>query len=125
MELIDTDVLIDVQRGFAAAADWFATDRDVGIPGFVVMELVQDARNSDEVQKALALVDGLEVVWPSEAECQTALEEFSTLHLSHGLGLLDALIAATAVGHGGVLNTFNERHYRMFPGLMTLRPYQR
>ena len=89
------------------------------------MELVQDARNSDEVQKALALVDGLEVVWPSEAECQTALEEFSTLHLSHGLGLLDALIAATAVGHGGVLNTFNERHYRMFPGLTTVRPYGR
>ena len=125
MELIDTDVLIDVQRGFAAAADRFATDRDVGIPGFVVMELVQDARNSDEVEKALALVDGLEVVWPSEVECQAALEQFSKLHLSHGLGLLDALIAATAVGHGGVLNTFNERHYRIFPGLMTLRPYRR
>ncbi len=101
MELIDTDVLIDVQRGFGAAADWFATDPDVGVPGFVVMELVQDARNSDEVQKALALVDGLEVVWPSVAECQTALEQFSKLHLSNGLGLLDSLIAATAVGHGG------------------------
>jgi predicted nucleic acid-binding protein len=125
MELLDTDVLIDIQRGFAAAAEWFAIDPDVGIPGFVVMELVQDARNSDEVRKALALVDGLQVVWPSEAECQTALEEFSTLHLSHGLGLLDALIAATAVGHGGVLNTFNERHYRMFPGLTTVRPYRR
>ena len=125
MELIDTDVLIDVQRGFAAAADWFATDRDVGIPGFVVMELVQDARNSDEVRKALALVHSLKVVWPSEAECLTALDEFSRLHLSHGLGLLDALIAATAVGYGGVLNTFNERHYRMFPGLTTVRPYQR
>ena len=125
MELLDTYVLIDIQRGFAAAAEWFAIDPDVGIPGFVVMELVQDARNSDEVRKALALVDGLQVVWPSEAECQTALEEFSTLHLSHGLGLLDALIAATAVGHGGVLNTFNERHYRMFPGLTTVRPYRR
>ena len=125
MELLDTDVLIDIQRGFAAAAEWFAIDPDVGIPGFVVMELVQDARNSDEVRKALALVDGLQVVWQSEAECQTALEEFSTLHLSHGLGLLDALIAATAVGHGGVLNTFNERHYRMFPGLTTVRPYRR
>ena len=125
MELIDTDVLIDIQRGLGAAADWFATDPDVGIPGFVVMELVQDARNSDEDRKALALVDGLEVVWPSEAECQTALEEFSTLHLSHGLGLLDALIAATAVGHGGVLNTFSERHYRMLPGLTTVRPYRR
>ena len=106
MELIDTDVLIDVQRGFGAAADWFATDPDVGIPGFVVMELVQDARNSDEVQKALALVDGIEVVWPSDAECQTALEQFSKLHLSHGLGLLDALIAATALGHGSVLNGY-------------------
>ena len=41
-----TDVLIDVQRGFKAAEDWFATDREVGVPGFVVMELVQDARNS-------------------------------------------------------------------------------
>ena len=91
----------------------------------VVMELVQDARNFDEIQKALALVDGLEVVWPSEAECQTALEQFSKLHLSNGLGLLDSLIAATAVGHGGVLNTFNERHYRMFPGLTTVRPYRR
>ena len=125
MELIDTDVLIDIQRGFGAAADWFATDPDVGVPGFVVMELAQDARNSDEVQKALAIVDGLAVVWPSEEECQTALEQFSTLHLSHGLGLLDALVAATAVGHGGVLNTFNERHYRMFPGLTTVRPYKR
>ena len=89
------------------------------------MELVQDAHNFDEVQKGLALVDGLEIVWPSEAECQTALEQFSELDLSHGLGLLDALIAATALGHGSVLNTFNERHYRMYPGLTTVRPYRR
>ena len=42
-----------------------------------------------------------------------------------GLGLLDSLIAATAVGHGSVLNTFNDRHYRMFPGLTIVRPYRR
>ena len=125
VELVDTDVLIDVQRGLSVAADWFAAERDVGVPGFVVMELVQDARNSEEVHKALALVEGLEVVWPSQAECQSALEQFSRLHLSHGLGLLDALIAATAVGHGIVLNTFNERHDRMFAGLTTVRPYRR
>ena len=40
MELLDTDVLIDIQRGFAAAAEWFAIDPDVGIPGFVVMEQI-------------------------------------------------------------------------------------
>jgi hypothetical protein len=30
-----------------------------------------------------------------------------------------------AVGHGTVLNTFNERRYRMFPGLTIARPYER
>lgn len=125
MELVDTDVLIDIQRGYRAAEEWFAADRDVGVPGFVVMELVQDARNADEVQKAMALVDNLPVVWPSLADCRFALDQFSVLHLPHGLGLLDAMIAATAVGHGCVLNTFNERHYRMFPGLTTVRPYHR
>jgi predicted nucleic acid-binding protein len=89
MELVDTDVLIDVQRGFKAAEDWFATHREVGVPGFVVMELVQDARNSDEVRKALALVEGFEIVWPSRAECQTALDQFAKLHLSHSLGRVD------------------------------------
>ena len=52
-------------------------------------------------------------------------DQFAQLHLSQGLGLLDSLIAATAVGHGSVLNTFNDRHYRMFPGLTTVRPYRR
>ncbi len=45
--------------------------------------------------------------------------------MSHGLGLLDSLIAATAVGHGSVLNTFNDRHYRMFSELTIVRPYRR
>jgi len=55
-------VLIDVQRGFRTAEEWFATDREIAVTGFVVMELVQDARNSDEVRKALALVESLDVV---------------------------------------------------------------
>jgi predicted nucleic acid-binding protein len=52
-------------------------------------------------------------------------DQFAQLHLSHGLGLLDSLIAATAVGHGSALNTFNDRHYRMFAGLTIVRPYRR
>jgi hypothetical protein len=44
------------------AADWFAMDPDVGVPGFVVMELVQDARNSDEVH--YRMFSGLTTVRP-------------------------------------------------------------
>lgn len=46
----------------------------------------EDARNSGEVRKALALVDGFEIVWPSQSECQSALDQFAKLCLSYGRG---------------------------------------
>ena len=79
MELIDTDVLIDVQRGFAAAADWFATDPDVGVPGFVVMELVQDARNSDEVHGEVRCVPGvLSLAYMAKCRSGSCLKAWSS-----------------------------------------------
>ena len=109
MDLVDTDVLIDVQRGHPPALAWFAGLTDLpAVPGFVVMELVQDARNGREVRQALKLVAPLPVVWPTEADCARALSDFTTYHLSHGLGLLDALIAACAVGLSATLYTFND-----------------
>ena len=126
MYLLDTDVLIDVQRGHPPALKWFAgLTTPPGVPGFVVMELVQDAQNSQQVRTALNLVSPLPVVWPREIDCARALADFSVLHLSHGLGLLDALIAATAIGKGATLCTFNVKHYRAVNGLTLLAPYVR
>jgi predicted nucleic acid-binding protein len=46
MLVLDTDVLIDVQRGHAAALAWFASLTDLPpVPGLVVMELIQGAQN--------------------------------------------------------------------------------
>ena len=60
MELLDTDVLIDVQRGHPPALAWFNSLTDLpAVPGFVVMELIQDARNTQEVRKATKLVVGV------------------------------------------------------------------
>jgi predicted nucleic acid-binding protein len=92
-------VLIDVQRGHAPAVAWFASLTNLpSVPGLVVMELVQDARNAQQVHQALRLISPLPVVWPTEADCNRALSDFAAYHLSHNLGLLDALIAACAVG---------------------------
>src|SRR5438874_906436 len=112
MDLVDTDVLIDIQRGHPPALAWFSGLQDLpAAPGLVVMELVQDARNAREVRHALKLVAPLPVVWPTEADCARALSDFAMYHLSHGLGLLDALIAACAIGRSARLYTINVKHY--------------
>ncbi|MBL8793991.1 MAG: PIN domain-containing protein [Planctomycetia bacterium] len=126
MNLVDTDILIDVQRGHPPALAWFAGLTDLpAIPGFVLMELVQDARNAKEVRRALKLAAPLPIVWPTEVDCNRALSDFAAYHRAHGLGLLDALIAACAVGLSATLFTFNDKHYRVVPGLVTTQPYTR
>lgn len=89
------------------------------------MELVQDARNARQVRQVLELVSTLPTVWPTETDCNRALSDFTAYHLSHNLGLLDSLIAACAIGLPATLCTFNVKHYRVVPGLVTAQPYAR
>ena len=119
-------VLIDVQRGHPPALAWFGTLTELpAVPGIVVMELIQDAHDKAEVQQALKLVAPFPIVWPTEADCSRALADFTTFHLSNNLWLIDSLIAGCAVGMSAKLLTFNEKHYRVVPGLTFAQPYAR
>ena len=52
MALLDTDILLDVQRKHAPALAWFAGLTTLpSVPGFVVMELIQDAQNAAQVRE--------------------------------------------------------------------------
>jgi predicted nucleic acid-binding protein len=124
--LLDTDVLIDIQRGYAPALTWFGSlDEPPSVPGLVIMELIQEALNSQQVRRALKLVAPMRVIWPTEADCARALSDFTSYHLSHKLGLLDSLIAACAVGRDATLCTFNLKHYQVITGLVTSQPYEK
>lgn len=106
MYLLDTDILIDVQRRHMPAVTWFGSLTEVpSIPGFVVMELVQGARDKQAVRKILELTSPLPTIWPDESDCGRALSNFATYHLSHKIGLIDTLIASCAVGCGATLCT--------------------
>lgn len=126
MYLLDTDILIDIQRGHPPVIAWFASFSEIpSIPGFVVMELIQDAQNKQQVRKALQLVAPLLVIWPTETDCARALSDFTAYHLSNNVGLIEALIAACAVGCNATLCTFNIKHYRVIPELSMEQPYSR
>lgn len=124
--MLDADVLVDIQRSHPPAVAWYQSLTEVPhIPGLVIMELVQHAQNQRQVRAALRLVRPLPVVWPTEADCDRALADYIAFHLSHSLGLLDALIAACAIGRAATLRTFNVKHYRVIAGLITEQPYSR
>ncbi|PSN11221.1 VapC toxin family PIN domain ribonuclease [filamentous cyanobacterium CCT1] len=126
MYLVDTDVMIDIQRSYAPALAWFASLTELpSIPGFVVMELIQDAQNKQQVRKVLQMVAPLQIIWPAETDCARALSDFTAYHLSNKVGLIDALIAACAVGRNATLCTFNVKHYLIIPGLSLEQPYSR
>jgi predicted nucleic acid-binding protein len=124
--LLDTDILIDIQLGYRPAVVWFnGLEVLPHVSGLVVMEMIQDAANSQQLQSVLKLVSPLPTLWPTVSDCQRALAEFTRFHLSHGIGLLDALIGATAIGAGAQLCTFNIKHYRVFADLQALEPYSK
>ena len=126
MLLLDADILIDVERRHPPALDWFSKLTEVpSVPGFVVMELLQDAADSQQLAKTLKLLAPLPVVWPSKSDCERALSLLKAFRLSHRIGLLDSLIASTALGRSATLCTFNRKHYQMIQGLHLQEPYTR
>ncbi|OQW88575.1 MAG: VapC toxin family PIN domain ribonuclease [Thiotrichaceae bacterium IS1] len=127
MLLLDTDVMIDIFRNHLPARSWLQSlgTETLGVTGFTVMELLQGCRNQLEQQKVQKMLLAYTVVWPQPIDCERALTTYANFHLSDSLGILDALIAQTAVGLQMTLVTFNTKHYRVVPHLQTIRPYAR
>ena len=126
MYVLDTDILIDVWRGHQPSITWFTTLTEVpSIPGFVVMELIQNTKNKQEVNQVFKLIAPLPIIWLTEVDCGKALADFTKYHLSDGVGLLDALIAHCAIGKNATLCTFNVKHYRVIPDIKMIQPYLR
>ncbi len=120
MRLLDTDVLVDIVRRHPPALRWFSGSSEVlYAPGFAVMELVEGCRNKADLAVVLQLPKVVLPVWPTPTGLQAGLDLFAQYHLSHNLGLIDALIAATALGQGATLCTFNVKHFAAVPGLAT------
>lgn len=125
MILLDTDVMIDVLRGYEPAKEWLETAQEIGVPGLVAMELIQGCQTAKEQKLLQKALSEYQLYWPTEEDCTRALESFSAHRLSANIGLLDTLIAETAIGGDAELATFNVKHYRVLKGLKTIQPYKK
>lgn len=121
--LVDTDVMIWHLRGLPRATQRLDRLPHLTISAITWLELLQGMRNRSEllaVQKSLALRNTEQLpVTPAITVRAVAIME--NLALSHGLGMGDALIAATALEHGLPLLTANVKHFAPIEGLMVER----
>jgi predicted nucleic acid-binding protein len=116
--LIDSNVLIDVSRGYAAAIKYVDGLAEAwALSQVTAMELIVGARD----KRDLATIDGFLSLYPviplSDSIGTGAYRLLKTYAKSHGLHVFDSLVAATAMEKALTLVTLNRKHYRMIEGL--------
>ena len=127
MLLVDTDVVVDVLRGYPPAVAWLTSleNEEIGFPGLVAMELIYGCRNSQEQRRLVEFLGAYDLLWPSSETCLRSLELLAEVHLRNNIGILDCLIGQMALDLGQPLCTFNRKHYSHVPGLELVEPYQK
>ncbi len=65
------------------------------------------------------------LAWPTSTDMQMALSTYVPMKISTGVGVLDAMVAATAVGRGLPVATFNQKHFVGLSGVAVVQPYFR
>ena len=115
--LVDTDVIVDFLRGYAKAISYVENhSAEIVLSSIVVAELYAGVRDDEraKLDDFLALFP----ILPITSEIAKAGGLFKRdYHKSYGIGLADALMAATAVTENAELKTLNTKHYPMLKGL--------
>jgi predicted nucleic acid-binding protein len=116
--LVDTDVLIDFLRGYGKAVSFVNRyNSRIILSSIVIAELFAGVKG--HVEKAA--LEGFISLFPV-VPVNTHIAKAGGLYKrdygkSHGVGLADAIIAATAEAENAELKTLNTKHYPMLKGL--------
>lgn len=131
MDVIDSDVCVDLLRGEKAAMDAVGPledgDGPLRLTAVTVHELLEGAHRAADAAEAVERVGrsllGFDVL-PYDEECAVLGGRLAGAvgRSRRPIGDLDTMIAATALHHGGTLVTRNVRHFRRVEGLVLRAP---
>ncbi len=121
--LIDTDVLIEYLRGRDRAVEYLeGLHADLYVSVVSIAELFAGVRGEEEEASLKQFLLTFTVLPVTQKVAQLGGLYRREYRASHGTGIADALIAATAEDSGAGLVSFNRRH---FPLVEITVPYER
>lgn len=116
--LLDTDVLVDFFRGFDKAVTLVNEyDDRIILSSIVVAELFAGVKGDAELAALQDFISLFRVVPVNAAIGKAGGLYKRNYGKSHGVGLADAILAATAEAENAELKTLNTKHYPMLKGL--------
>lgn len=116
--LPDTDVLIDFLRGYQQAIDFINTNASqIILSTIVIAELYAGVRGKQEIKILNDFVSLFDVISMNSEIAKIGGLYKRDFGKSHGVGLADAIIAATCHSKNAQLKTLNIKHYPMIKNL--------
>jgi predicted nucleic acid-binding protein len=114
--LCDTCTIIDFINGRKhTLQDLLAQDVKLFINSIIEMELLQGARDKNELRVIEKKLRSFRLVMMQQEIFNLATEYVRTYRLSHGLALPDAIIGATAIYYRIPLFTYNTKDFKFLP----------
>lgn len=122
--LLDTDIIIEYLRGSDQAVKYLEDlEGEFLLSTFTVAELWSGVKGEQEEKALEQFMLAFGIVSVDERIAKRGGEFRRRYAASHGTGLADALIAASAENAGALLVSFNVRRYPMFAQVEV--PYER
>ncbi|HLK16075.1 MAG TPA: type II toxin-antitoxin system VapC family toxin [Fimbriimonadaceae bacterium] len=126
MQLLDTDVLVEIQRAQPLATIWLQSlTGELAIPYVVAWEMLFGSRDKSELARSRRFLAKFTVTHLTTKDSKLAGSLIESYRLSTGLGLPDFLVAAQTLNRRATLFTFNLKHFASIDGLVAKAPYTR
>lgn len=116
--LLDTDILVDFFQGYSKAVTFVnANSLRIILSSIVIAELYAGVKGDAELTVLENFVSLFRVIPVTSEIAKTGGLYRRDYGKSHGVGLADAIIAATCDAENAALKTLNIKHYPMITGL--------
>lgn len=123
--IVDSTVLIHILRGNLTARSWFSAQLiKLSVTPITWLEIMYGVPSKREQTRTKALLDQFDIAYLTPTDMDWAMQQLLTYRLSHGITIMDCLIASVSYRLQIPLYTHNVRDMTiLLSPVLVVKPY--